>query len=152
MSAVLGVRFWKDKVALVAIEGDAGADLTVKFHRRAKLAARATDAERVRWVHNTIVEALDESHAGALAVRIAERDPDQLRAEHDGVTLAAAANRNLEVATFRRMSMLKPLGIGRASGDWAAFPKSDPFVSTFVGDEQEAAMAARAMLNRDRAS
>lgn len=152
MAVVLGVRFWKDKVALVAIDGEAGTNPVVKFHRRAKLPPKGSDAERVRWVHNTIVEALQESGADALAVRTAERDPDQHRAEHDGIALAAAANRNLDVATFRRMSMLKPLGIGRASGDWAAFPKSDPFVSEFVSDEQEAAMAARSMLNREPAS
>ncbi len=152
MTIVLGVRCWKDRVALVALSGDPGSDPTVVLHRRSKLPAGGSDADRVRWVHKVIVEAVEESKADRVAVRVSDADPDQSRAEHEGVALLAAVNKGCATMSLRRQSMLKPLGVPAGAGAWAAFPKNDPFISCFVLDEREAAMAARASLNRGTAT
>jgi hypothetical protein len=152
MAVVLGVRCWKDRIALVALAGDPGDDPDVVLHRRAKLPSSARDAERVVWVNKTVAEAIEESGADALAVRVSDADPDQVRSEHEGIALFAAASRALPVTTLRRQSMVKPLGVRREAGAWKEFPKTDGFISGFVGDEKDAAMAARAMLNRGTAS
>ncbi len=52
---------------------------------------------------------------------------------------------------MRRQSMIKPLGVGQVKGAWAEFQKKDEFISGFVGNEREAAMVARAVLNRGTA-
>lgn len=153
MAVVLGVRCWRDRLALVALSSDPAGSPHLMLHRRVKLpGGDGSDADRIRWVHKTVVEAIEEAGAEAVAVRVSDADPEQLRTEHEGVALFAGANRGLPVATLRRQSMLKPLGVGREAGAWKAFPKRDSFVSGFVGDEQEAAMVARAMLNRGLAS
>lgn len=152
LTTVLGVRCWKHQVAIVAISDDAGAGATVVLHRRSKLPAGLGDGERADWVYKAVVEAIEESKAAAVAVRVSDADPDQHRAEHDGAALLAAAHRKLQATTLRRQSMLKPLGVPSGRGEWAQFPKQDPFISGFVGEEREAAMAARTVLNLGTAS
>ena len=152
MPVVLGVRCWKDRIAFVAISGEPGNEPDVALHRRVKLPAEASDGDRVQWVHKAVVEAIEESEADALAVRVTDGDPQQHRSEHEGIALLAAATRGLPVVSLRRQSMIKALGVSRQSGAWRAYLTSDPYLAGFVGDEQEAAMAARAMLNRGTAS
>lgn len=144
----LGVRCWKDRIALVALDHLSAADPGVVLHRRSKLAG-TSDSDRVVWVHKIVTEAIEEAEASIMAVRISDdAHADQRRAEHDGVALHAGAARDLEVMTLRRQSMLKPLGVPSGAGAWAKFQKTDPFLTQFVADEKEAAMAARAALNR----
>lgn len=151
MPTVLGVRCWKDRVALVALRGDPHGTPDVVLHRRANLPAGATDGDRARWVHKTVIEAIEESAANSVAVRVSDGDADQQRAEHEGVTLLAAASRGLMASDMRRQSMTSLLSVGRLKGAWAQFPKADQFISGFVVDEREAAMAAQAVLNRGTA-
>ena len=151
MAVVLGVRCWKDKVALVAVSAAPGGDPTVVLQRRGRLPASVSDTDRVEWVHKMVVEAIEEARADVVAVRVSDADPDQHRAEHEGVALLAAGARGCRGITLRRQSMLKPLGVPSGAGAWKEFPKTDPFISGFVLDEREAAMAARAALNRGTA-
>jgi hypothetical protein len=152
MEVVLGVRCWKDKIAVVAVSGAPGGDPTVVLHRRGKLPAGVSDTDRVEWVHKMVVEAIEEAKADVVAVRVSDADPDQHRAEHEGVALLAAAGvQGCKGMTLRRQSMLKPLGVPAGAGAWKEFPKTDPFVSGFVLEEREAVMAARAALNRGTA-
>jgi hypothetical protein len=144
MAIVLGVHCWKDRVALVALSGDPGSTPLVVLHRRSKLPTGAADVERVRWVHKVVVEAIEETKADRVAVRVSDANPDQHRAEHEGVALLAGC----AGMCLRRQSMLKPLGVPAGAGAWAAFSKNDPFITGFVVDEREAAMAAQAALNR----
>jgi hypothetical protein len=148
MAIVLGVRCWKDRLALVALSGDPGSTPTIVLHRRSKLPTGGSEADRVRWVHNVVVEAIEEAKADRVAVRVSDADPDQHRAEHEGVALLAAASKRCDTVSLRRQSMRKPLGVPAGAGAWAAFPKSDPFISDFGLDERKAAMAAKAALNR----
>jgi hypothetical protein len=148
MAIVLGVRCWKDRVAIVALSGDPGSTPTIVLHRRSKLPTGGSEADRVRWVHNVVVEAIEEAKVDRVAVRVSDADPDQHRAEHEGVALLAAADKGCEAVSLRRQSMLKPLRVPAGAGAWAAFPKNDPFISDFVLDERDAAMAAKAALNR----
>jgi hypothetical protein len=153
MAVVLGVRCWKDRVALVALDGEPGGEPMVVLHRRGKLPGGGSDVDRVEWVHKTVMEAIEESKATLVAVRVSDADPEQHRAEHEGVALLAAAGaQGCQGVALRRQSMLKPLKVPAGVGAWKEFPKSDPFISTFVLDEREAAMAARAALNRGTAS
>lgn len=115
VAVVLGVRCWKDRIALVALAAHPGDHPDVVLHRRVKLPSGALDGERVLWVHKTVTEAIEEAGAEALAVRVSDAEADQVRAEHEGVAMFAAANRGLRVVILRRQSMLKPLW-GRAAG------------------------------------
>lgn len=148
MMTALGVRCWKDKIALVVLEDVPGSEPRIVLHRRSKLAV-TSDGDRVRWVHQAVIEAIQEGNASTVAVRISDDfHADQRRAEHEGVALHAGAALNLEVVTMRRQSMLKPLGVPPGKGMWADFQRANPFVGQFVADERDAAMAARSVLGR----
>lgn len=148
MATALGVRCWRDKIALVVLEDASGAEPRIVLRRRSKLTV-TSDSDRVRWVHKTVTEAIEEAKATTVAVRISDAShADQRRAEHDGVALHAGAVQDIEVVTLRRQSMLKPLGVRSGAGMWVDFQKTDPFLGRFVADEKDAAMAARAALNR----
>jgi hypothetical protein len=137
----LGVRCWKDKVALVAV-ADSPDGPKVVLQRR-QPAPRGGDAgSRAAWFARIATEAIEESGSGGVSVRIADSNPDQARVEAEGAVLAAAGQAGLPTRTFRRQSLMKPLGVGRGTGDWKRFQQEDGFVGGMVGDEKDAAMAA----------
>lgn len=142
--AWLGVRCWKDKIALVVVaEGDPP---EVEFRRRQPSPAINEPAARAGWFGKVVREALNEVECEGVSVRVADTDPDQLRAEAEGAVFAAAGAAGLPAKRFRRQSLLKPLGVERSAGAWQAFQKSDAFIGGFVGDEKDAAMASLAAL------
>ena len=137
----LGVRCWASRIALAVAEDSPDGPVAV-FVRRQPCPTGLNPGERAAWFAKVVTEAIDESGATGVAVRIADSGPDQERAEADGAVLASAALRGLTGVTLRRQSLLKPLGVPRGAGGWAAFQKSDPFIGALVGDLKDAAMAS----------
>lgn len=142
----LGVRCWKDKIALVAV--DDGDPPTIVHASRPKAPATDDPGLLAAWFGRSLTEALGEADFEGVAVRIADRDPTQERAQAEGAVLAAAAEAGLQTVTLRRQSMLKPLEVPSGRGEWAKFPKEDPFFGALVGDEKDAAMASLAATRR----
>lgn len=137
----LGVRCWTNQIALVAV-ADAAGRPEVVFRRRQGGAGIADAGERCAWFGKMAEEALEESGAEGLAVRVADSNPDQARASAEGAVLAVAGAQGLPTMELRRQSLLKPLGAGREAGAWKAFQKEDAFIGSLVGDEKDAAMAS----------
>jgi hypothetical protein len=138
----LGVRCWKDKLALLAVQD--GKPPTVAFARRQAVPKVEDPGERAAWFARAVTEALEETDCAGVSIRVADADPDQERVEAEGAALAAAHLAGRPTRRFRRQSLLKPLGVGREAGAWKAFQKDDPFVGRLVGDEKDAAMASLA--------
>lgn len=138
----LGVRCWKEKLALVAVQD--GKPPTVAFARRQAVPKIEDPGERAAWFVRAVTEAIEETDCAGVSVRVADADPDQERAEAEGAVLAAAHLAGRPTVRLRRQSLLKPLAIGREAGAWKAFQKEDAFVGTLVGDEKDAAMASLA--------
>ena len=146
--AWLGVRCWKDRIALVVVED--GEPPTVLFNRRHKAPARAEDhGPHVLWFHRMVVEAIEETKPDGVAIRIASVDPDQIRAECEGAVAVAAAQAKLPTMDLRQQRMWNPLGVADAkSTSWKAFLQIDPTISSLVGEEREAACASLAASRR----
>lgn len=137
----LGVRCWRDKIALVAVhDADTGPEVT--FQRRQPVPETTDPGERTGWFAKVVLEAINESRCTGVSVRIADSNPVQERAEAEGAVLAAAHENGVPTARYRRQSLTRPLGIDRAQGAWATFQRRDPFIGALVGDEKDAAMAA----------
>lgn len=137
----LGVRCWKDRIALVAVR-DATAHPEVVLRRRQPVPDTTDPGERAAWFAKTAAEAMGESSCGGVSVRVADSDPDQMRAEAEGAVLATANQRGLLARTMRRQSLMKPLEVPREKNAWKSFQKEDDFIGALVGDEKDAAMAA----------
>lgn len=138
----LGVRCWKDKIAVVVVAD--GTPPTLTMARRQPAPTGAEPGVRAAWFANVVSEAIDETGCNGVAVRVADNDPDQARAEAEGAVLAAGASAGLPTKTFRRQSLVKPLGVPAGAGAWKQFQKDDSFVGAQVGDEKDAVMASLA--------
>jgi hypothetical protein len=145
----LGVRCWKDKLALVVVRD--GSPPMVAFARRQAAPDLEDPGERAAWFARAVTEAIEETDCAGVSVRVADADADQERAEAEGAVLAAAHLAGRPTRRFRRQSLLKPLRVGREAGAWKAFQKSDPFVGGRVADEKDAAMASLAGSRSDSA-
>lgn len=144
----LGVRCWKDRIAMVAVKD--GPTPEVSFRRRQKSPAR-TDryGPHVAWFYAVTLEAIEEIAPEGVVVRVANTGAEQVRSECEGAVAVAAAHSDLPVRALRQQSMWKPLGVANArSTTWSAFLKSNPLLSTLVVDEKEAACASWAASRR----
>lgn len=139
----LGVRCWKDKIAFVAVD-DTGPTPIVTFKRRQPVPSTSDPGERAGWFARTASEAITETACAGVSVRVADSDPNQVRAEAEGAVLATANEAGLPTITVRRQSLMRPLGIKNTAGAWKTFQKEDAFVGGLVGDEKDAAMASLA--------
>lgn len=140
----LGVRCWKDRLALVFVVD--GEPPSVSFERR-QPAPKATDpGEKAAWFAKAVQEAIAETGCDGVSVRVADANADQERAEAEGAVLAAAGLAGCATRRFRRQSLMKPLAVPRTSGAWQAFQKDDPFVGGLLKDQKDAAMASLAAL------
>lgn len=139
----LGVRCWKDRIALVVVE-EAPDGPTVRFSRRQKAPSSSDPGEVTAWFGKMTEEAIQESGATVVSVRIADTSPEQGRAHAEGAVLAAAYRAGATCKTYRRQSLMKPLGVARTTGAWDRFQKVDPFIGSLVGEEKDAAMASLA--------
>lgn len=138
----LGVRCWKDRIAVVAVID--GQPPTVLLERR-QAAPRSEDpGERSAWFARTVREAIEETACSGVSVRVADSGPDQARAEAEGAVFAAAHLAGRPTRRFRRQSMMKPLGVPRGAGEWSAFQRDDQFIGSLVADAKDAAMASLA--------
>jgi len=117
----LGVRCWKDKLAMVAVED--GATPSVLFVRRHAAPTSDDPGARVAWFARTVVEAAEEAKCNGVSVRVADANPDQERAEAEGAVLSASHSAGFETRRYRRQSLLKPLGAGRGL---AILPEGGP--------------------------
>ena len=147
--AWLGVRCWKDKVALAVVD-EAGAGPQVTFERRQQLPKGESDAGRqARWFFQVVDEALAETTADGLAICVSSGDADQRRAGFDGAVAVAAAVHEVPVKLLRKQSMWKPLGLADAKGaTWTQYMRNDAVMGNLVGDLKEAAAASLAGARR----
>jgi hypothetical protein len=150
--AWLGVRCWKDKVALAVVH-DSESDPVLALNRREQLPNGVTDAGRqAHWFFEVVDEAIAESSADGLAICISSGDADQSRASFEGAAAVAAAARGVPVKLMRKQGMWKPLGLpDRKGATWDRFMKQDPLMSSLVGDLKEAAAASLAAERRGTA-
>lgn len=118
----------------------------VVFETVDQLPAGLTAGSAATWFANCVVEAIEQTQPQGVAVRVSDGDVQAERAHAEGAVLAAADQRGLPTILLIRQRMLKPLlGTGRPEkGAWAAFPKTDPFVSGLKTKVREAAMASLA--------
>lgn len=144
----LGVRCWTGRIAVAVVDDGASGGPLLTFARRQPCPAALDPGARAAWFARVVTEAIDEAGAVGVAVRVADSSPDQDRAEAEGAVLAAAALSGRIGVTFRRQSLLKPLGVGRQAGAWAAFQRNDSFVGSLLGDLKDAAMASQAASRR----
>ena len=147
MATWLGVRCWKDRIALVAVDEDTRGPQCV-LRRRTKVPTGLDEGRRADWFHKITTEAIEECHPVGVAVRISDAGDDRVRSENDGAVLVAAAHANLPSITLGWQKMRAPLGVSKEAGAWKAFPKTDPFISGLIGDERDVAMAALASVRR----
>lgn len=98
--------------------------------------------DRAAWYAMSASEALTESGATGVAVRIADGDSDRKRSVAEGAVLAVAGAARVPTVELRRQSLMKPLGVGSGAGAWSAFQKSDAFIGSLLVDERDAAMAS----------
>ncbi|MFP5256705.1 MAG: hypothetical protein ACLGI8_12760 [Acidimicrobiia bacterium] len=150
--AWLGVRCWKDKVALAIVDNSAtGPALT--FDRRQQMPKGDADVGRqARWFFQVVEEALADTGADGLAICVSSGDADQTRASFEGAAAVAAGMRGVPVQLMRKQGMWKPLGLAdRKSGTWSDFMKHDALMSALVGDLKEAAAASLAAERRGTA-
>lgn len=138
----LGVRCWKDKIALVVVQD--GATPEVVFRRRQSASTSTDPGQRLAWFAKAVTEAIEETGCDGVSVRIADSSPDQDRAEAEGAVLAASAISGKQALRYRRQSMMKPLKVDRSAGAWNSFQRSDAFIGGLIGDEKDAAMASLA--------
>ena len=143
----LGVRLWADKLSFVVLD-DSEDPPTVVDRWHGPMAKNATGPERLEWVRREVAQAIERNSADVVAVRVCEptaRKHDPLRAEADGVAQLAALQLGKPVDRYFRANMAHALGAS-AKGAFAAYPKTDPLVSSLHSDERESAMAARVAL------
>jgi hypothetical protein len=74
----LGVRCWRDKLALVAVQD--GSPPTVAFARRQAAPDVEAPGERAAWFARAVTEAIEETDCAGVSVRLADADADQERA------------------------------------------------------------------------
>jgi len=137
----LGVRCWKERIAVLAVDDGPGGP-SVVFRRRQNCPKGLEPGARAAWFARVAAEAVEESGCGGVAVRIADSNCEQLRCEAEGAVLAGASAAGLRTITLRRQSLIKPLSVPKGAGSWKAFQAQDPFIGSLIGDEKDAAMAS----------
>lgn len=148
----LGVRCWKDKVALAAVH-DSAEGLVLVFDRRQQLPKGDPDLGRqAHWFFQVVDEALAETEVSGLAICVSSGDADQTRASFEGAAAVAAATHGVPVKLMRKQGMWKPLGLtDRKGATWDRFLKEDRLIGQLVGDLKEAAVASLAAARRGSA-
>ena len=141
--AWLGVRCWKDKVAMALVSEESDQP-RVEFSRREPSPKGQTDTgKNSYWFWQVIDEALEESSATGIAIVVSAGDADQTRAMYEGAVAAAAGARDMPVVLLRKQGMWKPLGLQDAkSATWDSFMREDQLLGELVGDLKEAAAAS----------
>ena len=147
--AWLGVRCWKNRIALVVIDDHTDGP-RVLFRRREGAPERGSDhGPHVAWFHRVVSEVIEEARPEGVAVRVANSDPEQVRAECEGAVAVAAAQRGLPAMSLRQQGMWKPLGLPNAkAATWKAFQSEDSLIGSLVQEEKDAAMASLAAARR----
>lgn len=144
---VLGVRIWVDKLAFVVVENADGSPVVVESWH-GQIPNGSAGPARLKWIYGEVAGALHRCQVQQVGVKVAEpkaQRTDPSRCEGEGVAQLAALDAALPVRRCMRANMAKALGV-TAKGAFAAYPTSDPVVSSLHADERDAAMAALSLL------
>ena len=144
----LGVRCWRDKIALALVDDDPDGPRLVR-QLRDRAPATDDDGELALWFCRMTRDAIDAWQPVGIAVRISDATPEQTRALHEGAVLVAAAERGLPTQVLRRSNMVNLLDASNGPGGWTMFQRNDPFVGGLVADLRDAGMASLVASRRD---
>lgn len=150
--AWLGVRCWKDKIAMAAVD-DSGAVPEVIFQRRDTIPKGESDFGRqAQWFCRVVEEALTDCGAEGLAIYVSGGRAEQVRASFEGAAAVAGGTYGVPVRLMRRQNLWKTLGLTDfKKATWDYFIKQDDLMSGLVGEIKEAAAVSLAAQRRETA-